>query len=241
MRSALVLACMGALVTASCTGVASGASPFTGAALPSVEATTPAPAEATTSTASGCTLPSLPFDVTDASDDGGTYQGATTPVDPPILSLGTQVASVSDSALGASAGLSMPTYLPMGLPISGIVSHVGRTVGTESDPSEVRVYYASGSIGAKDTFLSILGRPGAVLDVAQSRGNDAQRVVDAIGKYASVIDVGPYKAAVTHSSTFPNGMQIYGVYWSDGTLDFFVGVNGSAAETIRTAQSIYCK
>jgi Transposase, Mutator family len=77
--------------------------------------------------------------------------------------------------------------------------------------------------------------------VSQTQGNDAQRVFDTIGEHATVIDIGPYKAAITHSSVYPNGMRIYLIYWSDGTLDFGVGVNGSAAEAIETAQSMYCK
>lgn len=240
MRRALVLASTTAIVLASCSSVASGVSPSMETGAPTVAAPSPAAAVPAASAASGCTLPALPFDANDANDDGGTYSGRTAAVEPPVLSSGTQVASVSDSAL-AAAGLSLPTYAPMGLPVAAIVSHTGRTVGTESDPSEVRVYYAKGSIGTKDTFLDILSRPGADLAVSQTQGNDAQRVVDTIGQAATVIEVGPYRAAITHSSTFPNGMRIYGIFWSDGTLDFSVGVNGSAAEAIKTARSMYCK
>ncbi len=239
MHRALILVCLATIVVASCTGVASSASPVAGTAAPTLSAASPMTAAPAPSTASGCTLPSLPFDVNDANDDGGTYQGGTTPVDVPVLSLGTQVTSVSGSAF-ADAGLSLPASLPMGLPVAAITSRAGRTVGSESDPSEMRVYYAKGSIGANDTFLSILGRPGADFTVSQTQGNDAQRVIDTIGSHATIIDVGPYKAAITHSSTYPNGMRIYLIYWSDGKLDFSLGVNGSAAEAIKTAQSVYC-
>jgi len=185
----------------------------------------------------GCTLPTLPFDLYDANDDGGAYGGKDSPPSLPLTLGGTIVRSLSDSSLGGY-GVALPAHAPMGLPVALILSRAGRTVGSESDPASVSVYYTNGPFG---TLSDVLGGPGSALTIGQTEGNDAQRVVDAIGKYATVIDVGPYKAALTHSSTLPSGIRIYAVYWSDGTLDFSVAVNASAAEAIKTAQSIYCR
>ena len=139
------------------------------------------------------------------------------------------VASVSDSAL-AGSGLVLPAYAPMGLPVALVLSR----------PGAVSVLYGSDALPADATVLDLLAQPGAQLTVTRGGGNDAQRVIDTVGSAASLIWVGPYRAAIVHSSTLPNGIRDFGSYWSDGTLDFALAVNASAAEAIRTAQSIYC-
>lgn len=217
-------------------GAGSGAAPSSSPP-PTAAPASPKGSETAAALVPGCTLPALPFDVYDANDDGGKYGGTEIPINVPVTQGGRVVPSLSDSALGGY-GLALPAHAPMGLPVAAILSRAGRTVGSESDPASVSIYYTDGPVG---TWLDILGQPGAALTIGQTEGNDAQRVVDTIGKYATVIDVGPYKAAITHSSTYPNGMRIYALYWSDGTLDYALGVNASAAEAIQTAQSIYCR
>lgn len=227
----LIAAAAVILATASCSVSSSAATaPRTGGpdATLAAAATTP-----------GCTLPNLSIDLTDAKDDGAPYAGRTVPRYPPILSTGRSVTSVAGSDL-ASADLKLPSHLPNGLPLVALVSHGGVVAGAESDPASVGAYYSSAPIKQTDTFLDVIGHSGAIFIASSTTGTGAQRVVDTVGQRANVIQVGPYQAALTHSSTYPNGVRTYNLYWSDGTLDYSLIVNGSAAEAIQTAQSLYC-
>lgn len=228
VSSLLVIGCTGSAAPSGAGGVASGA----------VGVASDPPRAATV--ASGCSLPSLGFDLSVANDDAAKYAGRSVPVYPQILSTGVQISSADAAGLSVKPPR-LPQHQPAGLPLQALTWQEGEAPGAASaTPATLTAYYSAKPIGPQDTFLDVVAAPGVVLTMAEATGIDADRVLQTVGDRADIIDVGPYKAALTHSSTYANGVRTFNLYWSDGAVDYGLVVNSSAKEAIETAQSIYC-
>ena len=221
-----------ALVTA-CTSVPGGTPQDPATESPSALVTASAPAP-------GCVLPDLP---PETSPDPKGAPGFGGPLKyPPLLSTGTQVPSVTDPSVARLAPM-LPRRRPNGLPLQAVILNPDNDVDPadgETNPS-VTILYAEGPVAQGDNFIDVVGSGGAMLIETATHGQDASAVKDVLGALATVIKVGSYDAAYVESSTFAGGFRTHSVYWSDGRLDYSLIVNGSGAEAVSSAQSIYCE
>ena len=208
-----------AMVSGACVSHAGGSS---GAAV-----STAAVSTAGASSALGCALPTLPFDINDANDDGEPYGGKTMPIEVPLWTWGSEAVSLDQVTL-AGARPADPSRGPKGLSVQAVL--------TTSDASggviEVRTYYAEASIGQGESERAVMRNGGAVLEQQVARGKDAASVRNELGDLATLVRVGSFDAALVHSSPMPGDYRYYGLWWSDGRIDFHLSVNGSARDAI---------
>jgi hypothetical protein len=213
--------------------VAACVAPPAGAIKPSVESGSPV--QVASSTAAGCTLPTLDFNIDDTNDDSVKYGGKTNPPELPIWTWGTKISSISDITLAGKTPPA-PTHGPNNLPVRAVLA----SSDSPGEITEVRTYYVDGVIGPAESERSLLVRGGAVLTEQTTRGLDAARIQRDLGEDATPIKIGPYDAALVHSSPMPGDFRAFGVWWSDGQIDYHLLVNGSAREAIASAQSMFC-
>jgi hypothetical protein len=82
------------------------------------------------------------------------------------------------------------------------------------------------------TRPDFIRRLGVYLSESETSGQDAKLVVETVGDAATVIQVGPYDAALVHSSPFPGGFRTWNLYWSDSALDYAMIGNVAADDLI---------
>jgi hypothetical protein len=120
---------------------------------------------------------------------------------------------------------------------SPLVALLGNVQGTGA-----YAYFAPSPLN-QDTTLNDLYNEGGVLATEEvAYGHDAQKVKSVLGDRAFIIDLGPYKAALSLGSSLADGgRRPYDIFWSDGTHDWFVAAGtATAAEAVAVARSNYC-
>lgn len=151
----------------------------------------------------------------------------------PILGIGTRVASVHDASFAGVRPL-QPSADAAGRPLQVVLV----TAGT---PRDVVLIYSSKPVGERDTIEDIFNAGGISVVQALPRGQDADAVVETVGKRASRVEVGPYPAALVHAEPLVSGVRTYNIYWSDGERDWSIeGATERPEAVIDLARSVYC-
>lgn len=210
-----------------------------GAAQPNSTTAPPSSLSASVASAAvgGCALPNVSFDLTDTSDDVGSGIGA---IGVPARSFGK---AISEPSAAVELGVPVVTpRLPSGMTVRLTTFTAGGNGGKETggSPAYVAMYLSPVPIAENDSLYDIFTYGGGQIIEAEASGQDAALVRNTIGDLATIIRVGDYDAALTHSDPYPGGSRTWALYWSDGKLDYTINMNTSAAVVIATAQSIYC-
>lgn len=104
----------------------------------------------------------------------------------------------------------------------------------------LRAYYATRPVTEADTIETFLVDGGVMVNEHVTIGNDAAAIKATIGEFANPVQIGPYEAALVWSDPI-GGFRAYGLYWSDGSLDFeLLGGVESPEMLVDFARSVYC-
>lgn len=92
------------------------------------------------------------------------------------------------------------------------------------------------------TRSEFLSAGGVQLDQDPRTGTQAfaDYLVGRLGERAVAVAVGPYDGALTWSDPDEQGIRPHNVYWSDGSFEFALTANLSAADLLDTARSLVC-
>jgi hypothetical protein len=123
-----------------------------------------------------------------------------------------------------------PALTPDGLP---------EQVSTVLD-DEVLTVFAPRPIEADTTVVDLYEAGGAILSQQVANAGAANDVVGRVGDYAAINRVGPFDAALVHSSELAKGLRVWSVFWSDGRVDYAVTANMPPEEVLAVARSMYC-
>lgn len=108
------------------------------------------------------------------------------------------------------------------------------------EPAVVR-YYSDSPWDSGTTFTEFIAAGGVILRLQAPAGMDAQYIADAVGRRATLVDIGPYTGALVHADPISSkGERPYYLTWSDGERDVQLIALVSGAEMVNTARSSYC-
>jgi hypothetical protein len=157
------------------------------------------------------------------------------PTRPSIIETGRDVATVAE----ASAAMGRQVVVPA---IDPPAKRVQTIVLTETEGALiVRLLYATTAVTQTETLPEFLARGGIDLSQQSTHGIGAEVVVDTVGlENVTLVEIGPYEAALVHGSPLETKVRPWGLYWSDGTSDYSVNGAGTSSEVIDLARSMYC-
>jgi hypothetical protein len=128
----------------------------------------------------------------------------------------------------------MATPIPLQVVVSD--NHGGETV------EEIRLYYAADLPDSATTLVDLIEHGGMMFTQSKSIGNDAATVQHEVGDRATIVQVGPYDAALIWADPFfDGGRRSFNLFWSDGSYDFGLRAGLETPEqTVGVARSTYC-
>lgn len=105
----------------------------------------------------------------------------------------------------------------------------------------VALIYSAKRISDSDTIEELFNAGGILVVQAVPTGRDGDSMKENVGKRASLVEVGPYRAALVHAEPWVSGVRAYNLYWSDGKHDWSIqGATATPEEVIDLARSLYC-
>jgi hypothetical protein len=179
-------------------------------------------------------MPDLPKE--QAPDEGELAAQRSQPRYPPLLSAGSTV-SGTDADDVRYLDAKAPPAAPDGFETVTTIYNASKPGAADG---ELITVYTADRLAEGDTFLDVIGAGGAIFIQRPTIGNDAALVKETIGDAATLVPLGDLTAAVAESTTRPGNLRSYGMYWSDGKLDYSIESGGGFEEVVRLGQSLYC-
>lgn len=103
-------------------------------------------------------------------------------------------------------------------------------------------YYSTSPWSNHTGFSAFIEGGGVIFSQRQAGGFDAELIVSQVGSRATLVQIGPHTAALTHADPISDkGTRPYYLTWSDGTTDAQLIADLPATELIDAARSIYCQ
>jgi hypothetical protein len=145
----------------------------------------------------------------------------------------------------------LPQEVAKGIPLARVpdtyggqpIAQVTSTHSSEdASATDVIVFYGDVPITKATTVGDIYANGGAAFAQHPTRGATGQHVIDVVGKErASLVPVGSFGGALTHTDEVAPGVRAWAIFWSDGVSDFSFTAEDDPDAVVGFARSLVCK
>jgi hypothetical protein len=139
-----------------------------------------------------------------------------------------------------TGGLSIPTVPTASGPFSirQVAVQGGDASGALADL--LIVVYSSSTLDPSATVVDLFAQGGAIVKMEPTTGHDGKLVAGVAGSRASLVSVSEFEAALIQSDEIAPGLRQWGIYWSDGKIDYSIESSGSAHDVVVAARAMMC-